>query len=203
VRVPHPRALPWSGAADIRAEKQTVAFNIAARVAFKHRVRRRMGVWQAMEMLNTLVDESDPDVSVLHPSPYTVSVNHPGASDITTPHPFLFLHPFEPASRYIPRPRISGQPDQWPVGSPDAFRSFLPLPLPASRPSADFRFARPSSRRSSICCKPPRRSGATASPSGCRSPGLCTTSASCSSSSAAMASGTSSACVSASLAPTR
>jgi hypothetical protein len=25
-----------------------------------------MGIWQAMEMLNTLVDESDPDVSVLH-----------------------------------------------------------------------------------------------------------------------------------------
>jgi inositol oxygenase len=44
-------------------EKQTVAFNIQARVNFKSRRRARMGIWQAMEMLNTLVDESDPDVS--------------------------------------------------------------------------------------------------------------------------------------------
>lgn len=44
------------------SEKQTVAFNIAARVNFKTRRRARMGVWEAMEMLNTLVDESDPDV---------------------------------------------------------------------------------------------------------------------------------------------
>ena len=45
-------------------EKQTVAFNIQARVNFKSRRRARMGIWEAMEMLNTLVDESDPDVSV-------------------------------------------------------------------------------------------------------------------------------------------
>ncbi|KAI0247987.1 inositol oxygenase [Lactifluus subvellereus] len=45
-------------------EKQTVAFNIQARVNFKSRHRARMGVWQAMEMLNTLVDESDPDTSL-------------------------------------------------------------------------------------------------------------------------------------------
>jgi Myo-inositol oxygenase len=44
-------------------EKQTVAFNIQARVNFKSRRRARMGIWQAMEMLDTLVDESDPDVS--------------------------------------------------------------------------------------------------------------------------------------------
>jgi hypothetical protein len=44
-------------------EKQTVAFNIQARVNFKSRRRARMGIWEAMEMLNTLVDESDPDVS--------------------------------------------------------------------------------------------------------------------------------------------
>ena len=44
-------------------EKQTVAFNIQARVNFKSQRRARMGIWQAMEMLNTLVDESDPDVS--------------------------------------------------------------------------------------------------------------------------------------------
>jgi hypothetical protein len=34
---------------------------------FKSRKRVRMGVWQAMEMLNTLVDDSDPDVSGLFP----------------------------------------------------------------------------------------------------------------------------------------
>ncbi|KAG7094647.1 hypothetical protein E1B28_005471 [Marasmius oreades] len=45
-------------------EKQTVAFNIQARVDFKSRVRARMGVWEAMEMLNTLIDESDPDTSL-------------------------------------------------------------------------------------------------------------------------------------------
>ncbi|KAF8632331.1 hypothetical protein AX15_001920 [Amanita polypyramis BW_CC] len=44
--------------------KQTVEFNIKARVDFKSKKRARMGVWQAMEMLNTLVDESDPDTSL-------------------------------------------------------------------------------------------------------------------------------------------
>ena len=47
----------------LSAEKQTVAYNIKARVDFKSRKRARMGVWDAIEMLNTLVDESDPDVS--------------------------------------------------------------------------------------------------------------------------------------------
>jgi len=45
-------------------EKQTVAFNIQARINFKSRRRARMGIWEAMEMLNTLVDESDPDTSL-------------------------------------------------------------------------------------------------------------------------------------------
>ncbi|KAJ3503037.1 hypothetical protein NMY22_g18389 [Coprinellus aureogranulatus] len=45
-------------------EKQTVAFNIKARVDFKSRKRGRMGVWEAIELLNTLVDESDPDTSL-------------------------------------------------------------------------------------------------------------------------------------------
>jgi hypothetical protein len=49
--------------ADATTEKQTVAFNIKARTEFKSRKRARMGIWQAMEMLNTLVDDSDPDVS--------------------------------------------------------------------------------------------------------------------------------------------
>ncbi|KAF4583590.1 hypothetical protein EYR38_002345 [Pleurotus pulmonarius] len=50
--------LTWS------SEKQTMAFNIKARVDFKNRERVRMSVWEAMELLNTLVDESDPDTSV-------------------------------------------------------------------------------------------------------------------------------------------
>ncbi|KAI9569809.1 DUF706-domain-containing protein [Boletus coccyginus] len=45
-------------------EKQTVAFNIKARVEFKSRRRARMSIWQAMEMLNTLVDDSDPDTEL-------------------------------------------------------------------------------------------------------------------------------------------
>ncbi|KAH8978352.1 inositol oxygenase [Lactarius akahatsu] len=39
-------------------EKQTVAFNIQARVNFKSRRRARMGIWEAMEMLNTLTSLS-------------------------------------------------------------------------------------------------------------------------------------------------
>ncbi|TFK38256.1 inositol oxygenase [Crucibulum laeve] len=45
-------------------EKQTVAFNIQARVDFKTKSRGRMSVWEAIEMLNTLIDESDPDTSL-------------------------------------------------------------------------------------------------------------------------------------------
>ncbi|TIB70581.1 DUF706-domain-containing protein [Wallemia mellicola] len=45
-------------------EKQTVEYNVKARVNFKSKTRARMGVWEAIEMLNTLVDESDPDTSV-------------------------------------------------------------------------------------------------------------------------------------------
>ena len=50
-------------------ENQTVAFNIQARVNFKSCRRARMGIWQAMEMLDTLVDESDPDVSFSYQLP--------------------------------------------------------------------------------------------------------------------------------------
>nr|AAW83329.1 myo-inositol oxygenase [Phanerodontia chrysosporium] len=45
-------------------EKQTVEFNIKVRANFKKTVRARMGIWEAMELLNTLVDESDPDTTV-------------------------------------------------------------------------------------------------------------------------------------------
>ncbi|KAF7974021.1 hypothetical protein HWV62_13535 [Athelia sp. TMB] len=44
--------------------KQTMEFNIAVRVRFRKEKRARMGVWQAIEMLNTIIDESDPDTSV-------------------------------------------------------------------------------------------------------------------------------------------
>jgi inositol oxygenase len=44
-------------------EKQTVAFNIKARVDFKTKKRARMGIWEALEKLNTVIDESDPDVN--------------------------------------------------------------------------------------------------------------------------------------------
>lgn len=45
-------------------EKQTVAYNLKARNDFKARTRAVMTIWEAMEKLNTLVDESDPDTSL-------------------------------------------------------------------------------------------------------------------------------------------
>lgn len=47
-------------------EKRMVAYNLAARGRFHSasRARAEMTVWQAMEKLNTLVDESDPDTSL-------------------------------------------------------------------------------------------------------------------------------------------
>lgn len=48
--------------------KQTVEYNIKARHYFHSREKLRMGVWEAIEHLNTLVDDSDPDVS-RRPSP--------------------------------------------------------------------------------------------------------------------------------------
>lgn len=44
--------------------KQTLKFNLEAREKFKSSVRARMGVWEAIEKLNTLIDESDPDTEV-------------------------------------------------------------------------------------------------------------------------------------------
>jgi inositol oxygenase len=46
--------------------KQTVSYNLAARGRFHSAARRRpeMTMWQAMEKLDTLVDESDPDTSL-------------------------------------------------------------------------------------------------------------------------------------------
>lgn len=47
-------------------EKQTVAYNLAARNRFHSptRIRPELTIWEAMEKLNTLIDESDPDTSL-------------------------------------------------------------------------------------------------------------------------------------------
>ncbi|KAI1500314.1 inositol oxygenase [Biscogniauxia marginata] len=44
--------------------KQTVAFNLKARNNFKARKTEEITVWEAMEKLNTLIDDSDPDTSL-------------------------------------------------------------------------------------------------------------------------------------------
>lgn len=44
--------------------KQTVAYNLKARHDFKMNTRAEMTIWEAMERLNTLIDESDPDTSL-------------------------------------------------------------------------------------------------------------------------------------------
>jgi inositol oxygenase len=43
---------------------QTVAYNLRARNMFKSKVRAEMTIWEAMEKLNTLIDESDPDTEL-------------------------------------------------------------------------------------------------------------------------------------------
>ncbi|KAK0200638.1 inositol oxygenase [Desarmillaria ectypa] len=45
-------------------EKQTVQYNLEARTNLKNTIRARMGVWEALELLDTLVDESDPDIDL-------------------------------------------------------------------------------------------------------------------------------------------
>jgi inositol oxygenase len=44
--------------------KQTVAYNLKARNEFKSKTRAEMTIWEAIEKLNTLIDESDPDTSL-------------------------------------------------------------------------------------------------------------------------------------------
>ncbi|PKY02818.1 DUF706-domain-containing protein [Aspergillus campestris IBT 28561] len=44
--------------------KQTVAYNLKARNDFRSKVRAHMTIWEAIEKLNTLIDESDPDTSL-------------------------------------------------------------------------------------------------------------------------------------------
>lgn len=45
-------------------EKQTVAYNIQARINFKTKVRAKMTVWEGLERLNKLLDDSDPDTEL-------------------------------------------------------------------------------------------------------------------------------------------
>lgn len=47
-------------------EKQTVAYNLAARARFNSpsRVRPELTIWEAMEKLDTLIDDSDPDTEL-------------------------------------------------------------------------------------------------------------------------------------------
>ncbi|KAJ9662619.1 hypothetical protein H2198_001291 [Neophaeococcomyces mojaviensis] len=44
--------------------KQTVAYNLKARNAFRSKTRAEMTIWEAIEKLNTLIDESDPDTEL-------------------------------------------------------------------------------------------------------------------------------------------
>jgi inositol oxygenase len=44
--------------------KQTVSYNLKARNDFHSKTRAKMTVWEAIEKLNTLIDESDPDTSL-------------------------------------------------------------------------------------------------------------------------------------------
>lgn len=45
-------------------EKQSVAYNIQARINFKTKIRAKMTVWEGLEKLNKLLDESDPDTEL-------------------------------------------------------------------------------------------------------------------------------------------
>lgn len=45
-------------------EKQTVAYNLKARHQFHSKNRAEMSIWDALEKLDTLIDESDPDTSL-------------------------------------------------------------------------------------------------------------------------------------------
>jgi inositol oxygenase len=45
-------------------EKQTVAYNIQARINFKTKTRAKMSIWEGLERLNKLLDDSDPDTEL-------------------------------------------------------------------------------------------------------------------------------------------
>jgi len=44
--------------------KQTVAYNLRARHRFHTETRAEMTIWEAIQKLNTLIDESDPDTDL-------------------------------------------------------------------------------------------------------------------------------------------
>jgi len=85
--------------APVRTEKQTVAYNLRVREEFKRTVRARMGIWEAMEKLSELVDDSDPDVGVsrlFHSVP-------PAASSSAIPYGVLGLARVRVPSRHLRR----------------------------------------------------------------------------------------------------
>lgn len=45
-------------------EKQTVTYNIQARINFKTKTRAKMSIWEGLEKLNKLLDDSDPDTEL-------------------------------------------------------------------------------------------------------------------------------------------
>ncbi|CAN3356386.1 hypothetical protein DICA3_D02388 [Diutina catenulata] len=45
-------------------EKQTVSYNIQARINFKTKTRAKMSIWEGLEKLNKLLDDSDPDTEL-------------------------------------------------------------------------------------------------------------------------------------------
>ncbi|KIV91277.1 hypothetical protein PV10_05832 [Exophiala mesophila] len=44
--------------------KQTVAYNLKARADFHYKTRAEMSIWEAIERLDSLIDESDPDTDL-------------------------------------------------------------------------------------------------------------------------------------------
>lgn len=107
------------------AEKQTVEYNLKARENFKKTTRARMSVWEAIEYLNTLIDESDPDVSAssLHlraSETQMLTHIHFSASSPSMLPPFVKLSPTcsLPAVTNSLDPSMSAPPDQrfanWP-----------------------------------------------------------------------------------------
>ena len=88
------------------------------------------GIWEAMEKLNTLVDESDPDVSIPHPDKHGRPRPHP--SDLQSDIRALFPSPPAPVSATSiynrpssPRSSTSSRPRRPSVamGSPSGCRS--------------------------------------------------------------------------------
>ncbi len=49
--------------------RQTLDFVLAKKAEYGPRTKARMSIWEAMDFLNTLVDDSDPDTTVRQSSP--------------------------------------------------------------------------------------------------------------------------------------